>query len=298
MVDIRLDRDVIFHEVKARFDVAEGHYSFPCPTVEMKGGVSDAKAAFDDTKAGFGEVKAAVDELKGGFGEVRGEMKRGFDDTKAGFSDAKAGFDDLKKGFGEVQGEMKRGFGDTKADLDDVKNELVMVKETLDKVAESTQESLMRLKDLQAPHYPYPRLVAVKEVGSDRTSSNAHGVKRWLSKMRGTGKKDMTLHFLCPVDMTTVPCGYGGEGYRFRETRGWVKKIAPVLQVAVVTAKVALKATTGLEVDISDFLKDVKDGLIEELVDRALDEDALLRVISGEEDIGAGMQQDARASYE
>ncbi|CAN0354785.1 unnamed protein product, partial [Ectocarpus sp. 13 AM-2016] len=29
-----------------------------------------------------------------------------------------------------------------------------------------------------------------------------------------------------------------------------------------------------------------------------LDEDALFRVISGEDDIGAGMQQDARAPYE
>ncbi|CAB1115805.1 unnamed protein product [Ectocarpus sp. CCAP 1310/34] len=50
--------------------------------------------------------------------------------------------------------------------------------------------------------------------------------------------------------------------------------------------------------DMSDFLKDVKDGLVEELVDRTLNEDALLRVISGEEDIGADMQQDTRASFE
>ncbi|CAM9805177.1 unnamed protein product, partial [Ectocarpus fasciculatus] len=36
MVDIRLDRDVIFDEAKARFDVAEGQYSFPCPTGSSK----------------------------------------------------------------------------------------------------------------------------------------------------------------------------------------------------------------------------------------------------------------------
>ncbi|CAM9663324.1 unnamed protein product [Ectocarpus sp. 12 AP-2014] len=119
-----------------------------------------------------------------------------------------------------------------------------------------------------------------------------------LSKLRGLGKKDMTLHFLCPVDMTKVPCGYGGDGYRFQEKRGWVKKISPVLQVAVVTAKVALNATTGLNVDVSDFLKDVKDGLVEELVDRTLDEEALLRAVSCDDDISADLQRDTRASYE
>ncbi|CAM9928030.1 unnamed protein product [Ectocarpus sp. 6 AP-2014] len=49
--------------------------------------------------------------------------------------------------------------------------------------------------------------------------------------------------------------------------------------MAMVTAKVALNATTRLNVDISDFLKDVKDGLVEELVDRTLDEEALLRAV-------------------
>lgn len=63
------------------------------------------------------------------------------------------------------------------------------------------------------------------------------------------------------------------------------------------TAKVALKATTGLEVEASDFLNAVKDGVFEELVDGALDEDALLRVASGEEDVGADAQRDARVSF-
>ncbi|CAM9860687.1 unnamed protein product [Ectocarpus sp. 12 AP-2014] len=120
-----------------------------------------------------------------------------------------------------------------------------------------------------------------------------------LSKLRDVGKKDMTLQFLCPVDMTKVPCGCGGEGCRFKETQSWVKKISPALQVAVVTAKVALKATTGLNVDISDFLKDVKDGLVEELlVDRTLDEEALLGAILGDDTIDADLQRDTRASYE
>ncbi|CAN0476531.1 unnamed protein product [Ectocarpus sp. 12 AP-2014] len=172
------------------------------------------------------------------------------------------------------------------------------LKGRLGTVLENTQESLMRLKNLQTPNYLYPRLVAVEETGANGASSGTRGKKSVLNKLRGVVKKDMTLHFLCPVDMTKVPCGYRGEGYRFRETRGWVKKMSPVLQVALMMAKVALKATSGLDVDLSDFLEDVKDGLVDELVDRTLDEDALLRVISGEEDVDADMQQDTRASYE
>lgn len=69
-------------------------------------------------------------------------------------------------------------------------------------------------------------------------------------------------------------------------------------QVAVVTAKVALKAAAGLDVDISDFLQAVKDGLVEEVADRTFDEDALLRVVAGEEDAGDELQRETRASYE
>ncbi|CAN0494831.1 unnamed protein product [Ectocarpus sp. 12 AP-2014] len=98
--------------------------------------------------------------------------------------------------------------------------------------------------------------------------------------------------------MTTVPCGPGGQGYRFQETRDWVKKISPVLQVTVVTAKVTLNAVTGLNVDVAGFLKDVQDGLVDEIVDRTLDEDVLLRAVSGDGAIGTDLQRDTRASYE
>ncbi|CAM9185854.1 unnamed protein product [Ectocarpus sp. 13 AM-2016] len=254
MVDIRLDRDIIFREVKARFDVLESQY-FTCPAGSSK-----------DEDELIREMQGVAIAMTGGFDEVKAEMKEGFDGTKI--------------------------------ELRDVKDGLGMITGRLDKVLESTQESLARLKNLQAPNYRYPRLVVVKEVESDSTSSKAHRKKSMLSKLRGLGKKDMRLHFLCPVDMTMVPCGPGGEGYQFQETRAWVKKISPVLQVAVVTAKLALNATTGLNVDISDFLEDVKDGLVEELVDRTPDEEALLRAVSGNNDIGADLQRNTRASYE
>ncbi|CAM9757292.1 unnamed protein product [Ectocarpus sp. 6 AP-2014] len=94
---------------------------------------------------------------------------------------------------------------------------------------------------------------------------------RVLNKLRGVRKKEITLHFLCPVDMT---------------------------QVALVTAKVAIRATSGMDVDLSDFLKDVKDGLVDKLVDRILGEDTLLKVVSCQKDIDADMQKDTRASYQ
>eukprot|EP00903_Cladosiphon_okamuranus_P019170 g17632.t1 len=110
--------------------------------------------------------------------------------------------------------------------------------------------------------------------------------------------KDMTLHFLCPLDMSTVPCGHGGNGYRLRKTRGWVKKASPALQVTLVTAKVALRAVAGVDApDLSGFLQEFQAGLVDELVDRSLDEDALLRVLSGDEVAGDHMQTQTLASY-
>lgn len=90
------------------------------------------------------------------------------------------------------------------------------------------QQILVRLKNLQAPGYPYPHLVVVKEIDD---GANVHGKRSLLGKLRNVAMKDMTLHFLCPFDLSEVPCGVDGQGYRFRETRGWVKKLSPVLQV-------------------------------------------------------------------
>ncbi|CAB1115506.1 unnamed protein product [Ectocarpus sp. CCAP 1310/34] len=212
-------------------------------------------------KGGFAEVEEEINsfkgEIKGVINEVKVEVEGGFDDTKTELRDVKdeveGGFGDTVTGLRDVQQEVKDGF-DT-------------MQGSLDKVLESTQESLVRLKDLQAPNYRYPRLVVVKQAGISGRSSKVTGWKRFLpSNLRGLAKKDMTLHFLCPVDMT--------------------KRCRAAMVVAVVTAKVALKATTGLKVDISDFLKDVKDGLVEELVDRTLDEDALLRAVLGRDGDG------------
>lgn len=67
------------------------------------------------------------------------------------------------------------------------------------------------------------------------------------------------------------------------------------------TAKVALKGLAGVEVPgLSGFIQDVGMGFAEELhvVDRTLDEDVLLRVLSGDEDVQNDMQRKTRASYE
>ncbi|CAM9910467.1 unnamed protein product, partial [Ectocarpus sp. 12 AP-2014] len=188
MVDIRLDRDVIFRKVKERFVEVEGVYFFRRPAF-----LSQDSSKEEVLAQKMGVVKGAVEKW---FNVIMGEAHE-FDNTK---------------------------------------------------------KLLMCRENFQASNYLYPHLVVVEEFKPGSTSSKAHGKKSLLSKLRGIWKKEMVLHFLCPVDMTKVPCGYGGEGYRFRETRGWVKMLSPVLQVAVVTAKVALRATAGLDVDLSDFL--------------------------------------------
>lgn len=133
----------------------------------------------------------------------------------------------VKKGFDETAAATREGFDETSDWLNKVQEGLSKVQGGLDRVAESLQESLMCLKSLQAPNYPYPHLVVLEEVETQG------GKKSLLSKFQGMAMKDMRLHFLCAVDMSKVPCGANGEGYRFRETRGWVKKLSPALQVKI-----------------------------------------------------------------
>ena len=110
----------------------------------------------------------------------------------------------------EAREERRAGFAEMKGQLGNM--------------AKTLQDSNMCIKNLLAPNYPYPHLAVVKEV-------ETVGKRGCMGKLRGVARKDMTLRFLCPVDMSEVPCGVGGEGYRFHRTRGWVKKISPALTV-------------------------------------------------------------------
>lgn len=68
--------------------------------------------------------------------------------------------------------------------------------------------------------------------------------------------------------------------------------------MTAIIAKVALKAASGLDLPASEYLNAVKTGIGEQLADRcALDNEALHRVVLGEEDAGAGMQGLSRDSY-
>lgn len=68
--------------------------------------------------------------------------------------------------------------------------------------------------------------------------------------------------------------------------------------MTAVIAKVALKAVSGLDLEVSDFLNAVKEGIGEEVADCALDEEALRRVVLGEDVAGADIQGASKASYE
>ncbi|CAN0189484.1 unnamed protein product [Scytosiphon promiscuus] len=283
MVDVGRERGVIYDEVKARFDALDGRYSFPGLSVSTKRMFAFGSAF--RTIPGFVPLPTfaccVVFCLVPG---VKCHVRTTSCDVIFGCN--RVCFEE--EATTPTQFSMPSCARQTDSSGDHVLDQMMRI---LGRIEGGIQESLMCLKNLQGPNYPYPHLVSVEEV-------KTRGKRGLLTKVCGITMKDMTLHFLCPVDMSKVPCGVDGEGYRFRETRAWVRKLAPVLQVAVVTAKVALKATAGLDVDISDFLQAVKEGAVEEVEDRTLDEEALFRVVSGEEDAGVDMQRDMRDSYE
>eukprot|EP00903_Cladosiphon_okamuranus_P010529 g9959.t1 len=272
--------------VEARVDRVEGGVTRVEESMErvegsmerVEGGVTRVETGVCRVEGGMGRVEAGVDRVEGSVDRVEEGVSRiagGMDRVEERVERVEGGMDRVEEGVGRVEGGIEKIDGD------------------IQRIVRGMQESLMRLKNLQRPNYPYPHLVAVKNV-------KAEGKRSLWSRLRGMFVMDMTLHFLCSFNRSEVPCGVGGTGYRLRKTRGWVKKISPALQVTAVTAKVALRAVAG--VDISGFpegfLQDFKTGLAEELVDRTLDEDALLRVLSGEEDAGPSMQRETRASYE
>eukprot|EP00752_Nemacystus_decipiens_P016938 g15166.t1 len=178
----------------------------------------------------------------------------------------------------------------------------------LDEVAASSLQSLACLKSLQVANFPYPHLFVVREhtprSGEKTTRSRR---KKWVlskamfksfcTRVRSAGTKEMRLQFLCPYDFSPVPCGPDGEGYAFGSARDWVKKVFPAVQVTAVIAKVALKTVSGLDLPVSDFLNAVKEEFGVEVADRALDEDALRRVVLGEEDASSRMRGTSKASY-
>ncbi|CAN0432456.1 unnamed protein product [Ectocarpus sp. 12 AP-2014] len=71
----------------------------------------------------------------------------------------------------------------------------------------------------------------------------------------------------------------------------------PSLQLTVVIAKVALRAVSGLDLEVSDFLNAFKDEIGGEIADR-LDEDTLDNVVRGQGIAAEGMQIVSKASYE
>ncbi|CAN0396606.1 unnamed protein product, partial [Ectocarpus sp. 12 AP-2014] len=99
LVDIRLDRDVIFNGVKERFDDLESQYSFTRPT--------------HDRSKEEGELIRKIDgvatAVQGAFNEVKGEMKEGFNEMKV---DMKGGFNDTKTELRDVKDEVEGGFDD------------------------------------------------------------------------------------------------------------------------------------------------------------------------------------------
>ena len=65
------------------------------------------------------------------------------------------------------------------------------------------------------------------------------------------------MFFICSHTLRIVPCGPKGKGYKFSETKDWVKRAAPVLKVGLMLLKLGL-AASGLPLPIPG-LEDVLD---------------------------------------
>lgn len=74
--------------------------------------------------------------------------------------------------------------------------------------------------------------------------------------------------------------------------------LCPPLQVTAVIAKVALKVVPGLDLEVSDFLNALTEGMCKVVAVSVLDEEALRRVVLGEEIASTDMQEASTASYE
>ena len=51
------------------------------------------------------------------------------------------------------------------------------------------------------------------------------------------------MFFICSHTLRIVPCGPKGKGYKFSETKAWVKRAAPVLKVGLILLKLGLVAS-------------------------------------------------------
>lgn len=189
----------------------------------VEGGMNRVEGGMEQVDQGVERVEGRMDRVEEGIGLVEGGMERvegGVERVGRGIERVEGGVERLDQGVGRVEegiGRVEEGVGRVEEDLQKVDREIQAI-------ARDAQKSLLLLKNLQGPGYPYPHLVAVKEI-------QAEGRRTLWSRLRGMFVVDMTLHFLCPMDRNKVPCGPGGNGYRLRKTRGWVRTISPALQV-------------------------------------------------------------------
>ena len=107
----------------------------------------------------------------------------------------------------------------------------------LEQVPEISRDCLAWLTKLQSKDFPFPSLVIVRSATTGILREKKRTFRRRIKAMcrrgKGTFSKEMRLRFLCPYDYSEVPWGLDGNGYKFDQTREWVKAIGPALQVRV-----------------------------------------------------------------
>lgn len=94
----------------------------------------------------------------------------------------------------------------------------------------------------------FPHLCIVTPVVKKASVLPSYNPNNWSSN-------DYALYFVCSHTHQVVPCGPEGTGYNFRRDKEWFKKVAPVLKVSLIAAKIALNLS-GVPLPIPALTED------------------------------------------
>lgn len=98
---------------------------------------------------------------------------------------------------------------------------LRIIVDGVEEVEKSTSEITLGLQSLQGPNYPYPHLAVLREDEQSVGKANAKKIpfQSVFSRARRVAMKGVRVTFPCPADLSEVPCGHQGRGYKVWVTR-------------------------------------------------------------------------------
>jgi len=86
--------------------------------------------------------------------------------------------------------------------------------------------------------FPKPKTDVATASGLKSKLKNVYKITK--SKIKGFVTDTYILQFVCAHTMQPVPCGPDGTGYEIKQDKAWIKKVAPVITVALCVLQAAL----------------------------------------------------------